>query len=75
MQASIYLFFAQETRVHTSVCEKSRSLKSIKLNFMLFLYMTIEGGKRPEPVAQIPSIILELCVHTEIFHEHLFVRL
>lgn len=42
---------------------------------MLFLYMTIEGGKRPEPVAQIPSIILELCVHTEIFHEHLFVRL
>lgn len=42
---------------------------------MLFLYMSMEGGKRPETVAQIPLIILEPSVHTKIFHEYLFVLL
>jgi hypothetical protein len=72
MHASICLFFAQETRVHTSVCEKSQSLKSTKLNYMLFVCISMEGGKRPENVAQSPLMILEPSAHTKIFHEYLF---
>jgi len=75
MHSSIHLFFAQETRVQTSVCEKSQSLKSTKLNYVLFFYMSMEGGKRPETVAQSPLIILEPVAHTKLFHEYLFVRL
>jgi hypothetical protein len=37
--------------------------------------MSMEGGKRPETVAQGPLIILEPSAHTKLFHEYLFVRL
>jgi len=42
---------------------------------MLFVYMSMEGGKRPETVAQSPLIIMELSAHTKLYHGYLFVRL